>query len=115
MEFSYLIEIRDSILVIKVSGKILSEEQTKLLDRELSEKVNEKLYNVIIDFANLEHINSVGIGFLIRCLTKARVHSGDLVICHVQGNVLKLFEIAKLNQILIIHPSLEDAINFLNK
>ena len=58
---------------------------------------------------------STGIGFLVRTLTRSRVNNGELVLCGVKGNVEKLFEIAKINEIFTIYTNVSEAKQHFNK
>jgi anti-anti-sigma regulatory factor len=47
----------------------------------------------------------------MRTLTKARILGGDLVLLRIEGNVKKIFEIAKLDEVYTIHTNKEEALN----
>jgi anti-anti-sigma regulatory factor len=46
----------------------------------------------------------------MRTLTKARIMNGDLALIHLNGNVKKIFEIAKLDEVYTIYTEEEKAI-----
>ena len=52
----------------------------------------------------------MGISFFMRTLTKARIMNGELVLAGINGNVKKIFDIAKLNEVYTIYPTTELAI-----
>lgn len=111
MSLDFKIAIQDGIAVVSFKGKILTDSHLELLNTEIGTKTLEKTTNWIFDFDQLTHINSSGINFIIRSLTRSRINCGDLVLCSVKGNVKTLFEIGKINEIFSIYSSTSDAIN----
>lgn len=115
MSLVYSIVVQDDVSVVSFSGRIISETDLDALGRDIfSEERSEKV-NWVYDLTDLSHINSTGINFIIRSLTRSRVNNGDLVIAAVSGNVKTLFEIAKIHEIITIYPEISDAINHFNK
>lgn len=91
---------------IALSGKLLSEADLKAVSSEV-EKLNN--WSIVLDLKDLSHINSSGIAFLIRILTRSRVNGGDAVMCSVNQGLTKLFEITKMHEVFSIYKSLEEA------
>lgn len=103
--------INDSTIVFKLIGKIISDTDFDDLQVEVNDAIGKNLKNVIFDLEELTHMNSMGIGFFMRTLTKSRIINGDLILCNIRGNVDKIFEISKLNEIYTICDSQVAAIN----
>ncbi len=77
---------------------------------ELKIKIKQALDNgfryFIFDMTQLNYVDSSGIGTLIQISNWIKNRNGILVFTNVQGNVEKIFEITKLNEIFIIKDSL---------
>jgi anti-anti-sigma factor len=115
MSLDYTIVVHDDVSVVSFNGRIISETDLDALGRDLfSEDRGEKV-NWVYDLGGLSHINSTGINFIIRSLTRSRVNNGDLVLAAVTGNVRTLFEIAKIHEIITIYEDISDAINHFNE
>jgi anti-sigma B factor antagonist len=114
MEFTFNISSQNNIKIISLSGKLVSEVDVSILNEEASSLIEANNKKLIINLEDLKFLNSSGINFFMRTLTKARVSNGDLVFTGVHGMVLELFSMAKLTKIYTIYPSLDEAINHFN-
>ena len=110
MNLQFDVHIDDPVIVYALDGKITSEEDFKEVEAEVFKNLNQNYYRIVFDLTNLTHTNSVGISFFMRTLTKARIMNGELVLAAIGGNVKKIFEIAKLNEVYTIYETTELAI-----
>jgi len=101
------------VIIYALTGKVLTEVDLELLAKEF-ENSDKLTSNIVFNFKELEHLNSTGINFLIRTLTRLRVNNRELVLCQVAGNVKRLFEVSKIDTIFSVFDSTEDALNFFN-
>ncbi|MCB0479746.1 MAG: STAS domain-containing protein, partial [Crocinitomicaceae bacterium] len=76
-----------------------------------SEQLENGMKNFVIDLADLQHINSSGLGVLITLLTKARKVGGEVTLSNPSTYINNLLLITKLNTIFQIHPTKEKAIS----
>jgi anti-sigma B factor antagonist len=107
MALQFKISNQDNTHVISMSGSITSDADLEVLRADA-----DSLSRIIFDFSELSHTNSTGINFMIRTLTKSRVNGGDLVIVGISGNVKKLFELAKIDGLFTVRPTIEEAIEY---
>lgn len=110
MNLQFDVNIDDPVIVYALDGKITTDEDFSELEAEVFQNLNQNYYRIVFDLANLTHTNSMGIGFFMRTLTKARIMNGELVLAAIDGNVKKIFDIAKLNEVYTIYPTTELAI-----
>lgn len=96
------IHIDENIITYSLNGKITSEIDYENLEKDVFNYLNQNYYRVIFDLEKLTYTNSSGIGFFLRTLTKTRIMGGELVLTQMTGNVQKIFEIAKLNEVYAI-------------
>ncbi len=110
-DFQHTIEKHEDALVVALKGKIISNLSIESIELDIKEQISKGSIKIVMNLNDLQHINSSGINFLIRMLTNTRIQGGDLVLANVEGNIKKMFEIAKLNEIFPIYSSNEEALN----
>jgi len=108
-KFSYTIAEKNSIILLKLSGRILDNEQTSRLLSEVNSILSDKINKIVLDIENIEYINSNGLNCFIQLLTKARNMGGDAVIVNVPEKIKNLLLISKLNTVFTIKDSIGQA------
>ncbi len=108
-KFSFTITVENSIILLKLSGRILDNEQTNRLISEVENTLSDKINKIVLDIENIEYINSNGLNCFIQLLTKARNMGGDAVIVNVPEKIKKLLLISKLNTVFTIKDSVGQA------
>lgn len=73
------------------------------------EVLNHRKRIIIIDLSRVKHINSIGIGILIRALTTTRNTGCDLVLASLPYNVKGILSITRLDSIFQIYNTVEEA------
>lgn len=112
MNLQYNIEAADEVLIFRLSGKIITETDTQEMENEFGQLLSQKFTKVILNLNELTHINSTGIAMMIKMITKTRILGGDLLVCNIQGNVAKIFDIAKLDEVFTIYSDEQDAVAY---
>ena len=110
MDFNYQVTESSGIHIVKLSGKLLSKEQSEALTDQLEELVSGGQNRFVADLSELAHMNSTGLNVLITYLTKARNAGGELVITNVPDSINKLLIITKLNRVFHIEETLDQAL-----
>ncbi|MES2799847.1 MAG: STAS domain-containing protein [Bacteroidota bacterium] len=104
MSLTFNIIIEKPVRVIELVGSITSDNDVS----SLNDLLLDEHFDYIYDISQLTHTNSSGIGFFIRTLTRCRIGGGELVLVGLTGNVLKLFEISKIERLFTIYKSVEE-------
>ncbi|MCH2224100.1 MAG: STAS domain-containing protein [Crocinitomicaceae bacterium] len=112
MNLGYNISIDDPVIVYSLEGKITNDMDFEELEKEVFDHLSQNYYRIVFDLEKLTHTNSSGISFFMRTLTKSRIMSGDLVLVNLTGNVKKIFEIAKLDEVYTICKDQLAGINY---
>jgi anti-sigma B factor antagonist len=107
-------EIRDSVLIIRLSGDLIGEDNGVNLLDIANNAIQQHILTCIVDISKLRYINSSGIGVLITILTKFRNKGGEVYLMKPSENVQKLLVITKLNAIFHIVQN-EDEVSKLTK
>ena len=112
MNLSYKISTIDDVTIYSLKGKITTDIDFEELEKTILDNISKNKFKIIFDLAELTHTNSSGIGLFMKTLTKTRIMSGDLVLMNINGNVEKIFNISKLNEVYTICESQVEAINY---
>ena len=82
--------------VLSFDGKLMSDADLADAQILLNSITN---WNVVLDLAKLSYVNSSGIAFFVKVLTRARLNQGDVVVLNVNEQLTKIFELTKINQV----------------
>lgn len=96
--------------LLKVEGVIRLGESAQFFAQTLERTLNREEGDVLIDFSLINHIDSTGIGELVGYLHKFRNRDRKLILVNPSGNIRKLLEVARLDELFPIHPTLEEAL-----
>jgi len=66
-------------------------------------------HRVVMDLSQVGYIDSSGMGVLVAAMKQARAAGGDVRLCALQDDVLAIFEITRLNKVMSIHPTRQEA------
>jgi len=97
-------------LLIEVIGQLdeVNIENVAKIFYDTIDKSGEKV-NFLIDFKNLDFINSKGIGYLLDFFRKISEKNGKMVISNPSENVLDILELVGVTKVLKVFLSLEEA------
>ena len=95
--------------VIAVGGEIDVYTAPKLRDT-ITELVAAGTYQLVVDMAEVEFLDSTGLGVLVGGLKKVRAHDGSLELVCNADRLLKIFKITGLAKVFVIHESAEAAL-----
>ncbi len=96
--------------LIELSGE-LNADNVGEFKREISRILNNNSDLVVINFENLEEIDSSGIGALLSLVCGMRAKTGEVKLVRLNGTVKKLFELLRIHHSISIYNSLEHALN----
>lgn len=65
---------------------------------------------VILDFTDLEYMNSTGIGLLVTLLIRAQRQQRRLLACGLSAHYRQIFDLTRLNEAIDIYESPADAL-----
>jgi anti-sigma B factor antagonist len=99
---------RDGILILNVAGEI-DMQHSPALRKVLQEKIKARCPVLLIDFSSVEYIDSSGLATLVEYRRDSREYGGELALASLGERVRTIFELVRLNEIIPIHPTLDDA------
>lgn len=94
-------EMLDHSTNIYLSGEV-DIYTSKYFKEELNNIVDSSKLDVIIDFKELNYIDSTGLGILVGALKKVKQNNKEVYITNIKDSIKKLFIITGLDKLFII-------------
>jgi anti-sigma B factor antagonist len=107
--FQIEIDRPEGALVLRPIGDI-DLGRSPILRERLRRALDERPSCVIVDLEKATYMDSSGVATLVEALQIARRNSTTLVLCAMQPRVRSVFEIARLDSVFRIEPSVEAAL-----
>lgn len=111
-EFNLVTEIKDNCIVINTSGYINNNGGQKIVDEFNKHNLN-GINNIVLNLAQSNVVNSIGISFLIEILEKLNQSSGKLIFINLDPSIEKTFTIMGLFQFAKKADNLDEALKLL--
>jgi anti-sigma B factor antagonist len=102
--------IQDDVVVLEPKGKIMGGPDASLLHDRLYDYIKKDRRMVVIDMAQVDWMNSTGLGILISGYTTLRNNDGMLKLANVTEKIQSLLTITKLVTVFEAFDTVEDAI-----
>lgn len=99
----------DDASVVDISGEITSFAENVLMDA-YTEATGSGANNIILNFENLEYMNSGGIGLLVTMLIRANRQKQRLLAFGLSEHYRQIFELTRLNEAIQIFGSEAEAV-----
>lgn len=96
-------------LVLEVSGPRLDAAQAVRFREEFLLQIEENPEQVVIDFTNVTFLDSSGLGALVSVVKRLNKH-GRPVICGLQPAVQTMFSLTRMDQVMTVRKTRDDAI-----
>lgn len=113
MNFTYESKQIGKVLIIYPKGRILDKSEAEELITVVEEKIKAGINKILMNFREIEYINSAGLSVLITILTQSRNNYGELLLCNVPDKISKLLVTSKLHNIFNVVYSEDEAIKAL--
>ena len=104
-------EMRGDIAILRVSGDILGgPPASDLLPNEIKKIIEEGTRKVVVDIENVKHMNSTGLGLLIRGYTSLKNQDGELKLSGLNDSIRGILVMTKLESVFDTYKTLEGAV-----
>jgi len=107
-EFAVSVDEQDSGAVVSVAGEV---------DLGTAEELSDALRGpteagkrVVLDLSACEFIDSSGLRALLGARSAAEAAGGSLALVVTDANLMRVFEVASLDSLLEIHPTVDEAL-----
>lgn len=106
---SFTVRRVGSTLVVDVDGQLIVGNRHELKEMML-EELSGGVRNFIVDFARTGYIDSSGLGVLVGLSKRVREVDGSLQLTSLSHDLMRLFELTKLDTLFTIRGSVEEAL-----
>lgn len=96
-------------VVVGIKGKLVGGPKAKEFHNILLNSRNRNKHNIIVDLKNVTHINSAGIGILVRGYTSMVNSNGKMKLAGISDKVKGVLAITKLNDVFEQYKNVEEA------
>ena len=100
--------VEDGLHIVRLSGEI-DLHQSPVLRSLLAEHVEAERPALLLDFSQVEYIDSSGLATLVEYVQKSSAHGGRLALGGVSERVKTVFDLVRLGEVFPVHVSLDDA------
>jgi len=102
---------QDGISILELTGRLTFGPEDILLDDEIRHAIAARRLRLVIDLAEVDKIDSAGLGTLLCARTELRRAGGSLALANLKPAHLKTLLVAKLETVFNVFGSELDAIN----
>src|SRR5580704_109374 len=93
----------DGVTIVDCSGRITLGEGSVTLRENISQLLSKNQKKVLLNLADVNYIDSSGIGELVSAFTTVRKQGGDLKLLNLTKKVHDLLQITKLYTVFDVH------------
>ena len=111
MKFEITKREKEGIVILDASGKLIMGESAALLREVFSRTLTTGAKNVVLNLAQVDYIDSTGLGALVMCHTKAEDQQGMVKLLNLTKRNIELLVLTKLTTIFDIFTDEQDAVN----
>lgn len=104
----------DGLHVVRLSGEVDLHHSVELRE-VLGRHAEEKRPALLVDFTEVTYIDSAGLATLVEYVQRTIGHGGRVALGGVNERLRTIFDIARLDQVFAIHPTVADAKAALSK
>ena len=101
--------VRSGISIVDIQGEITGFAENALMDAFTQASKN-GTHTIILNFSELDYMNSSGIGLLVTLLIRSQRNNQDLLAYGLSSHYEQIFELTKLNEAIYIYQSEEEAV-----
>jgi anti-sigma B factor antagonist len=98
------------VTVLDMSGRITLGDGSALLRKTLHELLEQKRIRILLDLADVDYIDSSGIGELLSGYTSVKNRGGELKLLHLTKKVHDLLQITKLYTVFDVYSDEQIAV-----
>lgn len=102
-------KVAEKVAVIDIRGEVTGFAENALMDA-YTQASNPDTRVIVLNFSELEYMNSSGIGLLVTLLIRTQRQKQELLACGLSEHYRQIFELTRLNEAIGIYPQEEDAL-----
>lgn len=103
---------KGDVSILQVRGRVTSETEEGFLVA-MGELEHDDTPHVLLDLDEVEYVNSIGMGAIIRCLRKRRERGGRMAVVCAAEALLRAFRVLHFDSVLPLRKSRTEALAYL--
>ncbi|MBX3728885.1 MAG: STAS domain-containing protein [Candidatus Sumerlaeia bacterium] len=92
-------------LVVRVPGPRIRLQENEAVREMLMRHVNSGKNRIVLDFQDVEFVDSSFLGLMIVLLKRVTAQGGDLRLCHLQTPLRGIFELMRLDRLFAVYDT----------
>jgi len=100
----------DGVTVLELGGR-LDSNTSKVLEDKIMEILGQDKKKLLIDFKEVDYINSTGLRVLLLALQQLKKNQGKLILSTIKDYMKEVFEISGYTEIFPIYATQEEALS----
>jgi anti-sigma B factor antagonist len=113
MELYIVVKEAGGVTILSLQGRVTLGEESSQLRSKIKELLKQGKKRLVLDLANVNYIDSAGLGTLVAAYTSARNEGGEIRLAGATKNFGQLLNITKLVTVFSVHNTVEDAVKAL--
>jgi len=101
---------KDGAVIVDLDGRLTLGEATGMLREAIRDLVAQNKTNIVLNFKNLEYMDSAGLGELVSAYTSAKNAGGKVKMVNMGGRALDLLQVTKLMTLFELYDDEEAAV-----
>lgn len=102
---------REGVVLIDLKGRLVAGENVAALREKVASLVTGGRINAVLNLANVDYIDSSGLGALVMCFTTLRKAEGKLKLLNLTRRNIELLVLTKLETVFEVFDDEQQAIN----
>lgn len=103
-------KLTDTVGVIDIKGEVTASAENPLMDA-YTEATSKGARTIVLNFSDLEYMNSSGIGLLVTLLIRVKRQGQRLLACGLSEHYKQIFELTRLNEAIMICEDEKEALS----
>ena len=99
-------EFRGDICILRLQGRFATGQDSLYLHTKADELKNSGFLKILVDFGQVDYVDSTGIGFLIGIYTSVtKSPTGQFALVNANRRVRDVLELTRLAQVITLYPN----------
>lgn len=100
---------KNGFTVVALKGRLSLGNLLVNTENKLRQMIEAGPVKLVLDLTELDYMDSAGIGMLMMCAGNARSRGGEFSVAGPNDRVRKIFQIANVDQVINVYPTVEAA------
>src|SRR5262249_46747115 len=102
---------REGVVILTLKGRLTMGSESSALRERIDSSIAAGNVNFVLDFSQLDYIDSTGLGTTVICFTSAKKKGGAIKLVNLNKRNIELLLLTKLHTIFEVFTDVQDAVN----